>query len=349
MAAKSPQCIALSRALGTKVSYLANDTYVQSTSSYWSKQEESLMPSCIVTPTSTDDVATAVKILTLPENGGDGPQEGLFAIRGGGHTPWAGSANINDGVTIDLRSINTVIVNQDKTVASVGGGAIWGDVYRTMDSLGLAVVGGRGSSIGVGGLLTGGEGRAGFFLFSFTPFDRSNVLSLFFPQGGISYFSARKGFACDNVLNYEIVLASGQIVNANAHANPDLWLALKGGSNNFGIVTRFDLVAFPQGDFWGGSIIYDDSASPALLDAFAQLNKAVGFDEYAALILSFSYVSGGTGFLASANIEYTDPIVNPPTFQPFTSIQPQYANTMRISNQSDFTTEFIQYQPNGRR
>lgn len=167
-------------------------------------------------------------------------------------------------------------------------------------------------------------------------------------EGGISYFSARKGFACDNVVNYEVVLAGGQVVSANAEENSDLWVALKGGSNNFGIVTRFDLRAFPQGDFWGGSILYDDSASPQLLEAFVDLNKAVGFDEYAALILSFSYVSA-TGFVAAGNIEYTKPVVNPPTFQPFTSIQPQYFNTMRISKQTDFTNEFIQFQPNGRR
>ena len=157
MAARSFQCKALSLALGNKVSYPTSSTYAQSASSYWSKQEESLTPSCIVTPTSTDDVVTVVKTLTLLDNGG--LPESKFAIRGGGHTPWAGSANINDGVTIDLRSINTITVNQDKTVASIGAGAIWGDVYRTVDLLGLAVVGGRGSSIGVGGLLTGGKER----------------------------------------------------------------------------------------------------------------------------------------------------------------------------------------------
>ncbi len=66
-------------------------------------------------------------------------------------------SNINDGVTIDMRSISNVAVDEGKTAAFVGAGAIWGDVYRKMDSLGLAVVGGRGSSIGVGGLLTGGN------------------------------------------------------------------------------------------------------------------------------------------------------------------------------------------------
>lgn len=155
---RSLQCAALSLALDKKVSYPASSAYALSSSSYWSKQEEALAPSCIVTPSNTNDVVTAVKTLALLNKSGF--LKCKFAIRGGGHTPWAGSANINGGVTIDMRSIRDVTVNQDKTVAFVGAGAIWGDVYSKMDSLGLAVIGGRGSSIGVGGLLTGGnEGR----------------------------------------------------------------------------------------------------------------------------------------------------------------------------------------------
>ena len=49
----------------------------------------------------------------------------------------------------------------------------------------------------------------------------------------------------------QIALASGQLVNANATQNIDLYKALKGGSNNFGIVTRLDMRLFPQGKFWG--------------------------------------------------------------------------------------------------
>lgn len=135
----------------------------------------------------------------------------------------------------------------------------------------------------------------------------------------------------------------------NAASSPDLFLALKGGGNSFGIVTRFDLHAFPQGDFWGGSILYDDSASLGLLKAFSDLDDTVEFDQYAALILSFSYVQSSNFFVASTIIEYTKPEVNPATFKPFTDLQPQLSSTMRISNQTDFTTEFIQFQPNGRR
>ena len=148
------QCAALSVALSGKVSFPNSPAYISSTSSYWSQQEESLTPSCIVSPTSASDVQTAVKTLTaLSKTRVLGCK---FAIRGGGHTPWAGSANIDGGVTIDLRALNKISVNAEGNVTSVGGGAVWGDVYRAMDAKGLTVVGGRGSSIGVGGLLTGG-------------------------------------------------------------------------------------------------------------------------------------------------------------------------------------------------
>ena len=166
--------------------------------------------------------------------------------------------------------------------------------------------------------------------------------------GGLSYFSARKGFASDNVVNFEVVLANGEVVNANATSNSGLWWALKGGSNNFGVVTRFDLRAFQQGSFWGGIVLYADSASPSLLEAFVDLNKDKSFDEYAALMQSHVYAPG-MGFLAVANMQYTRALENPETLHSYTKAQPQYSNTMRLSNQTDFTDEFIAMQPNGRR
>ncbi len=41
-------------------------------------------------------------------------------------------------------------------ILSAGGGATWGDVYRNLESTGLISIGGRGTSLGVGGLTTGG-------------------------------------------------------------------------------------------------------------------------------------------------------------------------------------------------
>jgi hypothetical protein len=38
----------------------------------------------------------------------------------------------------------------------------------------------------------------------------------------------------DAVINYEVVLSNGTIVNANAQSHSDLFFALKGGGNQFG-------------------------------------------------------------------------------------------------------------------
>lgn len=55
-----------------------------------------------------------------------------------------------------------------------------------------------------------------------------------------SFYSSREGFACDSVANFEVVLGDGSIINANAKKNSDLFRSLKGGSGNFGFITRVD-------------------------------------------------------------------------------------------------------------
>ena len=71
--------------------------------------------------------------------------------------------------------------------------------------------------------------------------------------GGVSFYGNQAGWSADNVLEYEVVLASGQIVTASATSNPDLFWALKGGSSNFGIVTSFKLRTFPSKKVFAGA------------------------------------------------------------------------------------------------
>ncbi len=103
----------------------------------------------------------------------------------------------------------------------------------------LTVVGGRLSTIGVPGLLL---------------------------AGGINFYGNQYGFSCDLVVNHEVVLADGSIVNANSTSNSDLFWALKGGSSNFGIVTRSDLKTIPSKQVWAG--VYEVNATyiPQLLE-----------------------------------------------------------------------------------
>ncbi|EED78329.1 predicted protein [Postia placenta Mad-698-R] len=63
------------------------------------------------------------------------------------------------------------------------------------------------------------------------------------------------GFTLGGVMAYQLVLPNGTISDITASSNPDLFFALKGGFNNFGIVTQFTLKTFPQGQVWGGTIL----------------------------------------------------------------------------------------------
>lgn len=65
-----------------------------------------------------------------------------------------------------------------------------------------------------------------------------------------------------------MVLSNGDIVQANEKSEVDLFRALKGGANNFRIVTKIDLPAFTQGRMWGGSLRYDATTYLAVLNAF---------------------------------------------------------------------------------
>ena len=69
---------------------------------------------------------------------------------------WAGAANIQDGVTIDLGQMKDVEVSADRKTASAGPGCRWGDLYKKLDPMELAVVGGRVDTVGVAGLTIGG-------------------------------------------------------------------------------------------------------------------------------------------------------------------------------------------------
>lgn len=87
----------------------------------------------------------------------DGSQQCQFAVRSGGHTPWAGAASSPDGVTIDLSLMNSTVYHSENTTASIDAGARWGSVYKALRPYGVAVTGGRSDSVGVGGLTTGGK------------------------------------------------------------------------------------------------------------------------------------------------------------------------------------------------
>lgn len=127
------------------------------------------------------------------------------------------------------------LADQSKAVW-VGPGLDWGQVYSFLETYKLAAAGGRLSPVGVPGLLL---------------------------AGGVNFHGNQRGWAADNVVEYEVVLTSGEILSVTVSSNPDLFWALKGGSSNFGIVTGFKLRTFPSDKVLAG--IYTVADIPRFL------------------------------------------------------------------------------------
>jgi FAD/FMN-containing dehydrogenase len=118
-------------------------------SEYWSEQEQALKPACVVNPSSAQDVSAALKVLLVN-------RACQFAVKGGGHMAFAGAANIQDGITIDLGDLNQFSYSSNTGLATFGPGLRWGDVYTKLAAYGRGAAGGRSADVGVGGYLLGG-------------------------------------------------------------------------------------------------------------------------------------------------------------------------------------------------
>lgn len=125
--------------------------YTQSMFSYFSALERELRPSCVAIPQRPEELGGMIAhIEALPGS----PK---VAIKGGGHTAWAGSANIEDGILIDMQGFKGVHIHPEKGTVTIGAGERWGSVYSALESHGLAVAGGRVERVGVGGFILGGS------------------------------------------------------------------------------------------------------------------------------------------------------------------------------------------------
>lgn len=195
--------------------------YIAEQTKYWSTSCSALLPSCIIFPKSAEEVSTVIKILANTTE--------QFAIKSGGHNPNNYFSSVDGGPLICTEKLDQANLNQATGIVDVGPGNRLDGIAAKLQGSGWTFVGGRIGNTGVGGLVLG---------------------------GGLSYMSAQYGWAASQVLEYEIVFANGTIGNVNKDNYPDLFKALKGGGNNFGVVTNYRLQAHPQANVWGGNLVY---------------------------------------------------------------------------------------------
>ncbi|KAJ0344650.1 hypothetical protein KNSL1_009147 [Colletotrichum chrysophilum] len=137
------------------------------------------IPRLIARPQSAEDVAALVSHCSKTST--------PFVIRSGGHDMSARST-VDGILQIDMRDINHVSVSPDKKSARLGGGVLNADLQAALEKEGLMTPTGTVGSVGYVGWAT---------------------------LGGYSFFTASVGLGVDQILGAKVVLASGELIDAD--------------------------------------------------------------------------------------------------------------------------------------
>ncbi|KAH8798000.1 FAD dependent oxidoreductase [Flagelloscypha sp. PMI_526] len=242
---------------------------------------------CSVEPGSPHDISTILH--TIKHN------HTPFAVKGGGHMYNPGFSS-TPGVQISMRRFNEVIYSNESQTVTVGAGKTWDEVYAALEPYNVSLVGGRVPGVGVAGFTLG---------------------------GGYSWKSNQYGLTLDNLVAIELVQPDGTWTTVSHKSDVDLFWALKGGLNNYGIVTRFTFKAYPQTLVWGGSMDFASTEIDEVLDAVHKYSADVT-DPKASMLTSVNLVPGES--LVTVFMFYDSPEQPAGIFDDFLSIRSTQQN-----------------------
>lgn len=134
-------------------------------------------------------------------------------IRSGRHALAKDFSQTNGGIVIDTSHMTNITLDKKNNIATVQAGIRVGQLVRMLAEEGILAPFGDSSTVGIGGISTG---------------------------GGITAIQRTAGLISDNILAATIVDACGNILQVNPCENADLYWAIRGGGGgNFGIITSY--------------------------------------------------------------------------------------------------------------
>jgi FAD/FMN-containing dehydrogenase len=188
-----------------------------------------------------------------------------------------GSLSIRTHALKDIAVIKNYRSKKYTGPAIKAGSGVQGfELYQAASDAGLMVVGGEGMTVGWGGGYIQG--------------------------GGHSPLSSIHGMAADQVLSYEVVLANGRFVTADADTNPDLFWAMRGGGGStFGVLVSITVKAFPDVPVTVSTFTFDPSAADVAKYALADTSN----DDFWAVVKEYFSqfaIHAGQGIYSYFNI-----------------------------------------------
>ncbi|MFJ1707089.1 FAD-binding oxidoreductase [Kitasatospora sp. NPDC088346] len=194
-------------------------------------------PALVVGALDAADVSAAVRYAAGAGLG--------VAVQATGH----GVSVPTDGqLVISTARMDGVRVDPVARTAQVGAGARWHQVIAAAAPYGLAPLSGSNPDVGAVGYTLG---------------------------GGIGLLGRRYGYAADHVRRFELVTADGRLLEVTAQSEPELFWALRGGKDNFGVVVSMEIDLVPVERLFGGGLYFPGESAAEVLHGWAAWTATV--------------------------------------------------------------------------
>lgn len=194
-------------------------------------------PALVLGATDAEDVRLAVEF---------GAAHGLpVGVQATGHSPALPSAS---GLLVSTRRMTGVRIDPAARTAYLAAGVSWHQVVEAAAPHGLAPLNGSAPHVGAVAYTLG---------------------------GGLGLLARRFGYAADHVRRIEAVTADGRLRDIDADGEPELFWALRGGRDNFGIVTGLEVGLVPVDTLYGGGLYFDGAAAEEILGAYLRWTETL--------------------------------------------------------------------------
>ncbi|MFD6323177.1 FAD-binding oxidoreductase [Streptomyces sp. NPDC058442] len=204
-------------------------------------------PALVVGAVDAEDVRLAVEF---------GAAHDLpVGVQATGHGP---ARHAGTGVLISTRRMNEVRIDPVSRTARVAAGTVWQQVVDAAAPHGLAPLSGSAPHVGAVAYTLG---------------------------GGLGLMARRFGYAADHVRRLGVVTADGRPRDVDADHEPELFWALRGGRDNFGVVTTMDIGLMPVERLYGGALYFDGSRAEEVVNTWLHWTTGVPEDMTSSLAL----------------------------------------------------------------
>lgn len=148
----------------------------------------------------------------------------------------------DDGLLVITNRLTRIEVDAAAGTARVGSGVRWGELVDRCGAAGLVPLGmASEATVGVAGYTLG---------------------------GGTGPYARSQGFAADHVVSIEMVDLSGQLRTIDSARDPDLFWALRGGRDGFGVVTALTIRLTEALECFGATATYPTADLSAALSGY---------------------------------------------------------------------------------